>query len=483
MTQRRRTSKAKAKRRFGRRAFLTGAGVAACAAAGWYLRQKSDADHTAASGQDTPPAPNPALPAGEWRAVWVSYLEFAEMDFSSESAFRADAAALMDNCLSLGLNTVIAQVRPFGDALYRSSLFPWSHLCTGVQGQDPGFDPLDILLQEAHGRGLSVEAWLNPYRLRSSAAMPPSLAENNLANTHPEWVCAVGDGLYLNPAEPAAADYVVQGVAELLQNYAVDGIHFDDYFYPTTDAAVDAAQFAASGAADLAAWRRQNVTALVAKVHRTVKAADPTLRFGISPQGNPDNDRNEQYTDLSVWLTASGADAVVDYLCPQIYWGYGYTLSSGSTRFAFENIVPAWLAYPRAEGVALYFGLGAYRVGAGDGGVCHPQPFQRKAQYLCPAWHYLVGHEQAFAVHTRCDAAALAARGGAYIQHPHTRVYLCRGNRRHGGGLLNIEQPRYVVRVIAHAVRGLPEHKALLQYFGTLNFISKQAFQLLRACL
>ena len=192
-------------------------------------------------------------------------------------------------------------------------------LCTGVQGQDPGFDPLDILLQEAHGRGLSVEAWLNPYRLRSSAAMPPNLAENNLANTHPDWLCTAGEGLYLNPAVPAAADYVVQGVAELVQNYPVDGIHFDDYFYPTTDAAVDAAQFAASGAANLAAWRRQNVTALVAKVHRTVKAADPTLRFGISPQGNPDNDRNEQYTDLSVWLTASGADAVVDYLLSLIH--------------------------------------------------------------------------------------------------------------------------------------------------------------------
>ena len=100
-----------------------------------------------------------------------------------------------------------------------------------------------------------------------------------------------------------------------------------------------------------------------------VKAADPTLRFGVSPQGNPDNDRNEQYTDLSVWLTASGADAVVDYLCPQIYWGYGYTLSSGSTRFAFENITAEWLALPRAESTALYFGLGAYRIGVGDGGA------------------------------------------------------------------------------------------------------------------
>ena len=368
MTQRRRTSKAKAKRRFGRRAFLTGAGVAACGLAGWYLRQKGNAEKTAASGQDTPPAPNPALPAGEWRAVWVSYLEWAAMDFSTEDAFRAGVVQLLDNCTGLGLNAVLAQVRPFGDALYRSSLFPWSHLCTGVQGKDPGFDPLDVLLQEAHTRGISVEAWVNPYRLRSSAAMPPNLADSNLANTHPEWVCTVDEGLYLNPAEPAAADYVVQGVAELVQNYAVDGIHFDDYFYPTTDESIDAAQFAASGAGNLAAWRRENVTALVRAVHDTVKAADPTLRFGISPQGNPDNDENQQYSDVTGWLASGDGDAVVDYLCPQVYWGQGFALHNGSTRFAFENIVPAWLAYPRAADVALYFGLGAYRVGVGDGG-------------------------------------------------------------------------------------------------------------------
>lgn len=367
MTQRRRNRHRK--RRVGRRAFLIGLGGSVSAALTYYLLRSIPAGNNAEPAPSPQAAPNPALPSGEWRAVWVSYLEFAEMDFSSESAFRADAAALMDNCLSLGLNTVIAQVRPFGDALYRSSLFPWSHLCTGVQGQDPGFDPLDVLLTEAHARGLSLEAWVNPYRLRSSASMPPVLAESSLLNTHPEWVCTVNEGAYLNPAIPEAADYVVQGVAELVQNYAVDGIHFDDYFYPTTDPSIDAAQFAASGETDLTAWRRANVTRLVKAVHDAVKAADPTLRFGVSPQGNPDNDRNEQYTDLSVWLTASGADAVVDYLCPQIYWGYGYTLSSGSTRFAFENITAEWLALPRAESTALYFGLGAYRVGVGDGGA------------------------------------------------------------------------------------------------------------------
>ena len=366
MTQRRRNRHRK--RRVGRRAFLIGLGGSVSAALTYYLLRSIPAGNNAEPAPSPQAAPTPALPSGEWRAVWVSYLEFAEMDFSSESAFRADAAALMDNCLSLGLNTVIAQVRPFGDALYRSSLFPWSHLCTGVQGQDPGFDPLDVLLQEAHARGISVEAWINPYRLRSSAAMPPNLADSNLANTHPEWVCTVDEGLYLNPAEPAAADYVVQGVAELVQNYAVDGIHFDDYFYPTTDESIDAAQFAASGAGNLAAWRRENVTALVRAVHDTVKAADPTLRFGISPQGNPDNDENQQYSDVTGWLASGGGDAVVDYLCPQVYWGQGFALHNGSTRFAFENIVPAWLAYPRAADVALYFGLGAYRVGVGDGG-------------------------------------------------------------------------------------------------------------------
>ena len=127
-------------------------------------------------------------------------------------------------------------------------------------------------------------------------------------------------------------------------------------------------QFAASGAADLAGWRRENVTALVRGVHEAVKAADPTLRFGISPQGNPDNDRNQQYSDVTAWLAAEDGTALIDYLCPQVYWGYGFALSSGSTRYAFENIVPEWLSYPRAAG-ALYFGLGAYRIGSGDGGA------------------------------------------------------------------------------------------------------------------
>ena len=428
MTQRRGARRRPRKaRRVSRRAFLAGLAAAACGAGALCWRRSRPA--AAGSEPDpSPAAPNPALPGGEWRAVWVSYLEFAEMDFSSETAFRAGVAQLLDDCAALGLNTVLVQVRPFGDALYRSNLYPWSHLCTGVQGQDPGFDPLDVLITEAHSRGLSLEAWVNPYRLRSSAAMPLNLAQNNLANTHPEWVCTVGDGLYLNPALPEAAAYVVQGVAELVQNYAVDGVHFDDYFYPTTDPALDAAQFAASGAGDLGAWRRQNVTSLVKAAHDAVKAADPTLRFGVSPQGNMDNDFNEQYSDIYTWLSAEGSDAVVDYLCPQIYWGYGYQLKSGSTRFAFENIVPAWLSLPRASGTALYFGLGAYRVGTGDGGAnadstaqwCTGEALARQVDDLraqgAQGWAlYRYGSlfGSAAPAQAPAECAALAARNGA----------------------------------------------------------------------
>ena len=140
MTQRRRRNAPHRQRRVARRTVLLGLGAAALAAGGlWLRRRRLPADGPA---QEEPsgsaPEPNPALPAGEWRAMWVSYLEWSQMDFSSEEAFRADVAQLMDNCVTLGLNTVLAQVRPFGDALYPSALFPWSHLCTGTQGVAPG---------------------------------------------------------------------------------------------------------------------------------------------------------------------------------------------------------------------------------------------------------------------------------------------------------------------------------------------------------
>lgn len=323
------------------------------------------------SSADVQPAPAAsAKPAGEeYRAVWISYLEWQSADFSSEDAFRAQMGSWFDQYAAMGLNTVLAQVRPFGDALYPSAIFPWSSVCTGTQGLDPGFDPLAVLVEEAHARGLRLEAWLNPYRLALNDTVPGAFSADNLATVHPEWVKQAAGGQYLDPSRQDVRDCIAAGVQEILDGYAVDGIHLDDYFYPTTDEAFDAAEYAAAGTnLSLEDWRRENVNALVRQLYQLVHAGGRTagaVPLGISPQGNNDNNYAQQYSDAALWLSTPG---YIDYAMPQVYWGYGYTTGSGSTRFAFENITAEWLALPRAEGVALYFGLGAYRIGDGDGG-------------------------------------------------------------------------------------------------------------------
>lgn len=317
------------------------------------------------------PAPTPvttAAPAAhtdEYRAVWVSYLEWQHTDFSSQEAFAAEVGTMLDNIANLGANVVLAQVRPFGDALYPSDLYPFSHLCTGVQGQDPGFDPLAVLVQAAHDRGLELEAWVNPYRLQSGGT-PEALSAENLANTHPDWVRSVESGLYLDPANPEVRDYIAVGVGELCQNYDIDGVHFDDYFYPTTAADFDADTYAAycggGGTLALGDWRRQNVDDLVALCYRT--AHEYGVRFGIAPQGDPDSNYQNQYSDAPRWLREAG---FVDYLMPQLYWGLDYE-KDGDASHSLTELAGAWLALDRRAEVALYFGLGAYRIGEGDGG-------------------------------------------------------------------------------------------------------------------
>lgn len=321
------------------------------------------------SSADVQPAPA-AKPSGEeYRAVWISYLEWQSADFSSEGAFRAQMGSWFDQYAAMGLNTVLAQVRPFGDALYPSAIFPWSSVCTGTQGLDPGFDPLAVLVEEAHARGLRLEAWLNPYRLALNDTVPGAFSADNLATVHPEWVKQAAGGQYLGPSRQDVRDCIAAGVQEILDGYAVDGIHLDDYFYPTTDEAFDAAEYAAAGTnLSLEDWRRENVNALVRQLYQLVHTGGRTagaVPLGISPQGNNDNNYAQQYSDAALWLSTPG---YIDYAMPQVYWGYGYTTGSGSTRFAFENITAEWLALPRAAGVALYFGLGAYRIGDGDGG-------------------------------------------------------------------------------------------------------------------
>lgn len=315
---------------------------------------------------ETVPAATPAptataepTAAAPYRAVWVSYLEWQQVDFSTPETFSGDIAVILDNIRNLGATVVLAQVRPFGDALYPSSYYPFSHLCTGQQGRDPGYDPLALLVQAAHDRGLALEAWVNPYRIQ--AGLTPALCDASPAKLHPDWVKYTDTGAYLDPANTAVRQYIADAVGELCANYDVDGIHFDDYFYPTTDPAFDAADYAASGTAlTQDDWRRENVNALVELCHATARRYG--VRFGVAPVGDPEQNYALQYSDAARWLR----QGTVDYLMPQLYWGQEY-VKDGDTSHSLARLAGAWAALPRAAGVRLYAGLGAYRIGAGDG--------------------------------------------------------------------------------------------------------------------
>ncbi|MBE6887698.1 MAG: FenI protein [Ruminococcaceae bacterium] len=312
------------------------------------------------------PQPQQTPVSSQMKAMWISYLEFQSVNFGSKSAFVNDMTQMFSNCSNMGLDTVIVQVRPFGDALYKSSVFPSSHLITGYQGAPLAYDPLEEMVKIAHSKGLRIEAWINPYRVRLSSKMPDNIAQNNPANNS-ELVIEANGGVYYNPALTEVQDLVVKGVAEIVENYDVDGIHLDDYFYPSTESSIDEAQYKQSGTGlSQDDWRRENVNTLVKKLYSTVKNIDSTVTFGISPQGNNDNNYTMQYSDVKLWLANEG---YADYIMPQIYWGFGYLTKSGRTDYQFVNLCEQWENYPRASGVKLYIGLGAYRIGDGDGGA------------------------------------------------------------------------------------------------------------------
>ena len=310
----------------------------------------------------------------QMKAMWISYLEFQSVDFSSKTAFVSDMTQMFANCRNMGLNTVIVQVRPFGDALYNSSVFPASHLITGYQGAPLVYDPLAEMVKIAHSNNLRIEAWVNPYRVRLSSKMPDNIAQNNPANDT-SLVMQANGGVYYNPALSKVQDMVVAGIAEIVENYDVDGIHIDDYFYPSTDLTLDAVQYAESGTTlSQEDWRRENVNTLVRKIYSKIKSIDPSVTFGISPQGNNDNNYAMQYSNVKLWLSQPG---YADYIMPQLYWGFGYLTASGRTDYQFVNLCEEWENYPRSSDVKLYIGLGAYRIGDGDGGANDQREWQR----------------------------------------------------------------------------------------------------------
>lgn len=309
----------------------------------------------------------PIVNGDGYKAIWFSYLEWQNLDMTSALSCTQGITAALDNCKKMGLNRIIVQVRPFGDAMYKSKIFPQSHLITGTQGQEAEYDPFEIFIEQAHARGIAIEGWINPYRIKLTAELPQTLSSTNPAVLYPEIVKEAAGGMYYSPSSEKARELIISGVEELVQNYNIDGVQYDDYFYPVTDAEFDAIEYAQQGnGKELSEWRRDNVNTLVKDTYAAIKAIKPNVVFGISPQGNNENNYTQQYSDVKLWLETKG---YVDYIMPQIYWGYGYLTKSGRTDYQFEKLCRDFASYPRSGSVKLYIGLGAYRVGAGDGGA------------------------------------------------------------------------------------------------------------------
>jgi len=330
-------------------------------------------------------APHVSVSAGdEVRGIWLSYLDLGPLlKNKSESAFTAGIREVLDDVADLGLNTVYAQVRPFGDALYRSDYFPSSYLFTGTEGEigSQPFDVLEIMVAEAHRRGLKIEAWVNPYRVYTASR---ELSGDNPAREMLETGDAVryDGGVYYDPGSPAARELIVSGVREIVEGYDVDGVHFDDYFYPpNAPATFDAETYEAAGTdKTLAAWRREQVDILVKEVYAAVGSGKV---FGISPSGNNENNYNSLYCNVEKWLTNPG---YVDYICPQVYFGFNNAVRPyASTVDEFDGMITQ-------SGVKLYVGLAAYKIGdAQQGGaewVNNTDMMARQVEYARGASRY-----------------------------------------------------------------------------------------------
>lgn len=359
-------------------------------------------------GPEEPAAENPAEPAenentlmdGELRAMWISYLEYMEMP-KDQAGFKAAVDKMFDRCVDLGMNAVIVHVRSHCDAMYPSVYFPWSAFAGGTQGVDPGYDPLEYMISAAHSRKLQFNAWINPYRVTGygnkwaqvAAGSPAKLWLSDDDSSNDRWVLLHKGEYYLNPSVSQVRQMIVDGVREIIFNYDVDGIHFDDYFYPSVNDSVvslcfDKPEYDASGSAlSIADWRRHNVNVLVKDIYAAIKEYDPNIVFGISPLGNLENlRRNDAYfVDIDTWLSNP---RYVDYIMPQLYWGFEARDSSGNiAAYAYENNLKAWLNLTAMGDTKLCVGLNMANAGtdvsdrnAVSEWLCHDDIIARQVQ-------------------------------------------------------------------------------------------------------
>lgn len=315
-------------------------------------------------------------PKRQLRGVWIATVK--NIDWPSRTGLsvaqqQAEYVRLLNSAVKRRFNAVFVQVRPASDALYRSALEPWSQYLTGTAGKDPGWDPLTFLVTEAHRRGLEFHAWFNPYRAAYDGGLK-GLPASHPARRNPGWIVRHEGKIYYNPGLPQVRDHVTSVVKDVVGRYDVDGVHFDDYFYPYPGAGTafdDDAAFKKYGkGAKRADWRRANVNRLIAQVDKAVHETKPYVKFGVSPFGiwrNKSEDPTGSasggmsaydsiYADARHWIR----EGTVDYVVPQLYWPRGFKVAD------YDVLMPWWANEVKGTGVHLYIGQGLYRVGSTD---------------------------------------------------------------------------------------------------------------------
>jgi len=293
----------------------------------------------------------------ELRGVWIASV--ANINFPSRTGLDAEAQkaeldGIVDTAAESHLNAIFFQVRPELDALYESEIEPWSRYLTGIAGGDPGYDPLGYLLERAHARAIEVHAWLNPYRAKQRQSSVA--AREHMTLTHPDLAHNYAGGVWMDPGAPVVQDRLVEVVVDIVRRYEVDGIHFDDYFYPYPDGSEpfpDSRTYtsyqSAGGELGRHDWRRHNVNVLVERVASTLKEIAPQVRFGISPFGiyRPGIPAGivgfDQYDGIFADPLLWKSRGWVDYIAPQLYW------PSTQTPQAYGTLIDWWSQQPDAQ--------------------------------------------------------------------------------------------------------------------------------------
>ncbi len=296
----------------------------------------------------------------EMHGVWIPYMSLTLSESErTEKGFQAKINEMAEKCAKYNINTAVIQVRPFSDAIYPSEIFPYSHIITGTQGIAPDFNPLEYIIKKFHEKNIAVHAWVNPLRV-STGQTPSYIAESNPAKKYPTFTYK--DGIYYDVSYPEVRKLIIDGIAEIVKNYDIDGVQLDDYFYPSEDLDYDKKSYdnyAKSVKSDFipvshGEWRKANINMLVEGIYSKIHSLKNNVVFGISPQCNFDN--NEKIgADVKVWCSQKG---YIDYICPQIY------VSNNHPTFPFNTLADRWKATVTNSDIKLYMGLGIYKAGS-----------------------------------------------------------------------------------------------------------------------